>query len=292
MSFGDAPTPPNPTTTSDAQQKYNIGAGTAQQNINMVDQTNPLGSLNYTQSGTNPDGTPKFSAATTYSQPAQSIFDQYLKTQGRVGQTAGNLASNSAGMYSQPANITGDKTFRQLQGWQQDYVNPIFRQQEANLDSKLQAQGIQLGSPAYANAQNLQARNEGDVNNQFFSTAQPLAFNQEMANYNLPLQTLQGLQELSQPTAPNFTATPTAQVQPANYAGLTSQNYQNQMQQYQNQQAGMWGLGKAGLMIGGTLLGGPAGGALAGGMGSMFGPSAGGAWQGNSSVGGAPLSGY
>jgi hypothetical protein len=248
MSFGSAPTAPDPTTTSNTQQQYNIGAGTAQQNLNMVNQTNPLGSLNYAQSGTNADGTPKYTATTTYSQPVQSILDNYLKTQGTTGQTASNLASNVAGMYSQPANITGDATMKQLQGWQQNYVNPIFRQQEANLDSKLQAQGILPGSPAYNNAQNLQARNEGDVNNQFFSTAQPLAYNQELQNYNLPLQTLQTLQGVSQPTSPNFAATPTVQVQPANYAGAVQNNYNAQMQQYQNQQAGMWGL--AGNVIG------------------------------------------
>jgi len=116
MSFGDAPTAPDPTTTSNAQQQYNINAGTAQQNLNMVDQTNPLGSLSYTQTGTNADGTPKYNANTSYSQPVQSILDNYLKTQNTTGNTASNLAANSAGMYSQPANITGDQTFKQLQG--------------------------------------------------------------------------------------------------------------------------------------------------------------------------------
>lgn len=242
MSFGSAPAAPNPTTTSDTQQQYNINAGTAQQRLNMVDQTNPLGSLSYTQSGTNPDGTPKFTANTTYTPQLQSILDSALKTQGTTGQTASNLASNISGMYSTAPNINGDSTFKQLQGWQQAYVNPIFKQQESNLDSKLRAQGILPGSKAYDNAQNLQARNEGDVNNQFFQTAQPLAYSQAIQSYQLPLQTLAQLQGMSQPTAPNFASTPTVQVQPANYSGAVQNNYNAQMQQYQNQQAGMWGL--------------------------------------------------
>jgi hypothetical protein len=266
MSFGDQPKAPDPTATSQTQQQYNIGAGTAQQNLNMVDQSNPLGSLRYTQTGTNPDGTPKFSASTTYSQPVQSIFDQYLKTQGTTGQTAGNLATSSAGMYSQPPNINGDSTFKQLQGWQQAYVQPIFDRQRGTLDAKLQAQGILPGSEAYARAQNVQARNEGDVNNQFFSTAQPLAYNQAVTSYQLPLQTLTQLQGLSQPTSPNFQATPTAQVQPANYAGAVQNNYNAQLQQYQNQQAGMWGLAGAGLNAAGRFAGSPAGSAALAGL--------------------------
>lgn len=260
MSFGSAPTPPDPTATSNTQQQFNVNAGTAQQNLNMVNQTNPLGSLSYSQTGTNADGTPKYTASTTYSPAVQSILDSYLKTQGSTGQTASNLASNVAGMYSQPGNITGDATMKQLSNWQQSYINPIFRQQEATLDSKLQAQGILPGSAAYNNAQNLQARNEGDVTNQFFSTAQPIAYSQELQNYQLPLQTLQTLQGVSQPTSPNFTSTPTVQVQPANYAGAVQNNYNAQMQQYQNQQAGMWGLAGniigAGAKLGSAYMGG------------------------------------
>lgn len=275
MSFGDQPTPPNPATTANQQQQYNIGAGTAQQNLNMVDQANPYGSLAYTQNGTNPDGTPKYGANVSLSPQQQQLYDQYTKTQGITGQTAQNLATNMGGMYSQAPNLDFSSTLKQLQGWQQDYVNPIFKQQESNLDSKLRAQGIQLGSDAYANAQNLQARNEGDVNNQFFQQAEPLAYNQAVTSYQLPLQTYETLINGTQPQSPNFVSTPTAQVQPPNYMGAQQNNYNAQVQNYQNQQAGMWGLAKAGLTVGGTMLGGPIGGALGGAIGSgaqgMFG---------------------
>ncbi|MFD0615730.1 tail fiber domain-containing protein, partial [Bradyrhizobium sp. GCM10027634] len=70
----DSPAPPDPYTTADAQTKSNLATAAANQRVNMVNQSNPFGSLNYTQTGTNSDGTPIFSATTTQSEPMASIF--------------------------------------------------------------------------------------------------------------------------------------------------------------------------------------------------------------------------
>jgi hypothetical protein len=244
MSFNNPPSPPDPSQTAQTQQQYNLQAGQTQQQLNMVNQTNPLGSLSYTQSGTNPDGTPKYTANTSYSPQVQSLLDKYLGAANTTGQTAQNLASNIQGMYSSAPDIGGTSAanLKQLTNWNDQYNAPIFKQQQSNLDASLRNQGINPGSQAWDNAQNLLARNQGDVRNQFFTQAEPISYNQAVTSYQLPLQTYSQLSGLSQPTAPNFQATPTAQIQPANFAGLTSQNYQNQLQNYQNQQAGMWGL--------------------------------------------------
>ena len=74
--MNDSPKAPDPYQTAAAQNQSNLGTASAQQRMNMVDQSNPFGSLKYTESGTNPDGTPKFSAATSLSEPMQGIFDK------------------------------------------------------------------------------------------------------------------------------------------------------------------------------------------------------------------------
>ena len=58
----DAPSPPDPVATANAQETLNKNTAIYQAEMNNVNQTTPYGSLTYTQTGTNPDGTPIFSA--------------------------------------------------------------------------------------------------------------------------------------------------------------------------------------------------------------------------------------
>lgn len=278
MSFS-APKPPDPTATANAQQGYNFGAATQQNRTNSYNQTNPFASVNYTPDASSPSG---YTVNTTLSPAEQALLTQFQGLQSglggaaaqqltganTVGRTANELATNLEGAYSKPPDLDFSNTLKQLQGWQQSYVNPIFKQQESNLDAKLQNQGLAPGTEAYNNAQNLQARNEGDVNNQFFTQAEPLAFNQAVTNYQLPLQTLAGMFGTAQgaigsaagatgaaaPTTGTFQQTPTASIQPPNYSGLAEQNYQSQNQNYQNTLSGMFGIPTA--LAGGWARGG------------------------------------
>lgn len=90
--MGSGPTVPNANDLSDAQSKSNIKSAVAQQGLNSVNQTNPFGSLNYSQNGTWPDGTPRFNQTTTFNPQLQGLFDQQMRNQGTVGQIAGQQA--------------------------------------------------------------------------------------------------------------------------------------------------------------------------------------------------------
>ena len=74
-----APKAPDPYATAQAQAAANIQASSAQAAMNMVDQVNPYGTLNYTQRGTTNVGgqvVPQYTATTVLSPEQQHLLDQ------------------------------------------------------------------------------------------------------------------------------------------------------------------------------------------------------------------------
>lgn len=267
--FGSAPTPPDPTATANAQQTYNQNAATAQNKTNSYNQSGPTGSMSYVADPNSPSGYSLQTQASSYGAPLLGA--------------ATNLANSSAGMYSQPydLNAATGATAKTLNNWQQQYLQPIFNQQQSNTDAQLRNQGLTPGSEAYNNAQNLLARNQGDVTNQYLTQNEGQAYGQALQNYQLPLQTIAGLAQTGAPTG--FQQTPTAQVQPANYQGAVQNNYDQQMQNYQNNVNGVGKLISSGVSLaaapftGGTSLAGM----FATGAGNAFNSATNGMFQSN-----------
>lgn len=226
MSFS-APKPPDPTQTANTQQVYNTQAGQTQNKNNSYNQSNAFGSTAYMADPNSPSG---YSVNTTLNPQSQNILDTQRGT-------IDNLATNSAGMYSSPydLNAASEATAKNLNSWQQAYTQPIFDQQNSNLEAQLRNQGLTPGSEAYNNAKNLLARNQGDVTNQYLTQNQGQAYAQALQSYQTPLQTI-GALEQTLPGNPTFQQTPTAQIQPANYQGAVDSNYQGQVSNYNS----MW----------------------------------------------------
>lgn len=269
MSFS-APDAPDPTATANTQQQYNTSAAQTQNKTNSYNQTGVGGSMTYVADPNSPSGYSLQTSAGAYGTPL-------------IG-AAANLANNSAGMYSQPTDLSAatGQTANLLNSWQQQYLQPIFNQQQSNTDAQLRNQGLAPGTEAYNNAQNLLSRNQANTTNQYLSQNEAQAYGQALQNYQLPLQTIGGLVQTGSPTG--FQQTPTSQVQPANYQGAVQSNYQNELQNYQNtwNNVGKLGVAAAGLaaapFTGGLSLG------AAGALGGMFG---GGGQSGSGGVTGA-----
>jgi hypothetical protein len=244
-----APSPPDPYKVAAAQTQTNESTAKYQQEMNMVNQTNPWGSINYSQTGTNADGSPIFSANTTYNPAEQNLFNTAVSTQTGLGKAANNLINNLGPSLSQAPNLDPSRLTGQMMDWFNKYESPIWNQQQSNLDSKLAAQGITQGSDAWNNAQNLQARNVGDATNQYLMQAEPTAFNQAVTSYQLPIQTLGTLLGQSQPgsVTQNTAATPSTNISPANISGDIYQSYQGKLGNYQDTMNGIFGLGSAAL---------------------------------------------
>ena len=244
-----APAAPDPYATAAAQTQTNEATAKYQAEMNMVDQTNPYGSLTYQQTGTNADGSPQYSSTTSLNAPEQQLFNTAVSTQNKIGTTANNLIDNLGSSLSTAPNLDPSKLTNTMMNEFSNYEQPIWNQQQSNLNSQLASQGITQGSAAYDNAQNLQARNVGDATNQFLTMAEPTAFNQALAAYQAPIQTLGTLLGESQPGSVNsaLTQTPQTNIQPANISGDIYQSYNDNLSNYQNTMQGIFGLGSAAL---------------------------------------------
>lgn len=307
MSFS-APTPPNPTTTAQTQQGFNTQAAETQQGLNMVSQSTPTGSLQYSVTGVDPiTGAPTYGASTSLSPAEQALLQQQQGTQAGAGMvtrallpdvlnsagagniTTGNilgagatgadLLGSAANFYSTPPNLDPSTMTNTTLGMEEQYLNPWFNQQRGDLTATLANQGIAPGSEAYKQATAGLDEAQGGTIAKTFTSAEPLAFNQAVTSYGLPLATTGALGEsllgtetsalptfmqggqgalpwlagYAAPQMPQFQQTPTVQEQPANYQGLTEQNYQQQMAQYQAMLSGLFGLAGNAARAGATV---------------------------------------
>src|SRR5258706_5226895 len=99
----NTPVAPDPSLVAGTQAGYNTAAGTASQAGSMVNQSNPFGSLSYTQTGTGPNGVPIYSANTSFNPQIQSILNNLW------GGAAGSLASGNYGA-GNAGQVIGDAT--------------------------------------------------------------------------------------------------------------------------------------------------------------------------------------
>lgn len=228
MSFSSPPQAPDPGQVAQNQYQYNVAAGQKQQQLNEINQAGPYGSLTYVPDPSAPGG---MRLVTGLQGAAGTNYGTY-----------GNLANNVAGMYGSAPNLDPSTMTNTTMAMENQYLAPWFNQQNSNMTAQLANEGFAPGSEGYTNAmRGLTEGQQGTMANTFLQ-AEPQAFNQAVQSYQLPMQTMQQLYGLTQP---NFQQTPQTQVQPPNYAGLAEQNYQDQLKQYQANQAGMWGIGSA-----------------------------------------------
>lgn len=251
---------------AEQQQQYNKQAGIESQAGSMVNQYNPYGSLEYTQTGTGPGGVPIYSANIKLT-PAQQ---QLLNTLQGNQQTAGNYASSLLGGANyggqSPSDVIGGATSgltKDLIGKYVDYLNPFFTQQTDQLDTKLKNQGLQPGTPAYDQAMNAARQSQNQTVTKYTADIEPQAYQQAMSSYLTPLSMATQLMGLSQPGSvnQNLVNTPQLQEQPANYIGAVANEQEALQKQYEAkmaQQSGMMSglFGTAGNVLGGWAKGG------------------------------------
>lgn len=230
-----APQAPDPTQVAAQSLKTNVATATAQQGMNQINQVTPTGSLTYSQTGTNPDGTPKYTATTALSQPQQQLL-----TTGQGAEQ--NLLNQIQSSSSTPFSL--DKaTEDQLDTLASDRLDPQLAKQQASLQQQLANQGVQPGTEAYNNAMTLNSQSANDQRNQLYLNGYSTAQNAAVQNANMPysqLGSLQGGQSAN--TATNLTSTPTVGVAPTDVAGITNQSYQDQLGQYDAQMSALGSL--------------------------------------------------
>lgn len=248
-----APAAPDPTALANAQSAANTKAATTQQQMNMVDQVTPQGNLNYTQSGTWADGTPKFTATQTYSPDQQKLYDLGNQTEQTLGQIGVDQSKRIQDLLSTPYQSTAatDNKIAQLQ---KGFLDPQWADQERSLETRLINKGIRPGTDAYDREMRNFSQNRQGAYNQMYLDAYRTAEGSALTERNQPINEISALLSNSQVSNPAYTNTPTAGVAPtdvigANQMSLNQQNLGYQAQQSRNNAmlGGLFGLGSAGL---------------------------------------------
>lgn len=267
MSGGTTPpTAPNVNQVAQTQQQYNQQA----QQGSAVSQSNPYGSLTYT---TGPDG--QLTANQSLSTAQQGLLDTLQGTQQQAG-TAGQNLLASANYGSGVPDLSTDTNSIVNQNLQNytSYLDPYFSQQNNQLDNQLRNQGLTPGTPAYTNAMNNLSQSQNQSVSGYLAQMEPQAFNQAVSTYQLPYQMSSALAQLGAPSNYGSQNASTPTQNPVDYTGLTEQNYQSQLAQYNAQVQQNSGLFSGLAGIGGSVLGGPIGGAIGSSVGSLFGSPA------------------
>jgi hypothetical protein len=254
-----APTPPDPVATANAQGNMNQNTATTQQLLNMTDQVTPQGTLKYDQTGnstfTGADGktytVPKFTATTTLSPTEQALFDLANKTKTNLGQIGVDQSSKIGSLLGTNLDLN-TATEGKIDALGAARLDPQFAKSEDALRTRLANQGIQPGSAAW-NAEMTQfGQGKNDAYNQLYLTGRGQGAQEALTERNQPINEITALMSGSQVSNPAFASTPQTNVAGVDYTGMVNNNYNAANQQYQAQlgqqnaaMGGMFGLGGA-----------------------------------------------
>jgi hypothetical protein len=249
------PSPPDPYKTAQAQAGMNRDTAITQQQLNMVDQTNPWGSVTYDKTGT--DGffdsrgkwveTPKYSQTVTYNPDQQAIFDKTTEAQGNLANIAADQSSFLHDYLDKPFEFNNQDAADWAYDLGASRLDPRFAQQKQQLDADLVNRGIRPGTPAYDAEMTRFGQTKNDAYNQLMLNGRSQAFNEAMQTRSQPINELSALISGSQIANPGTQSpgTPQAGVGGVDYTGLVNQNYQAKLQNSQAAMGGLFGLGSA-----------------------------------------------
>lgn len=88
-----APTPPDPVATANAQTQTNKDTAITQANLNRINQITPEGTLTYNNIGKWEDGTPRYEQVVNYSPEQRALYD----SNNRIAQALNGTAENAIG---------------------------------------------------------------------------------------------------------------------------------------------------------------------------------------------------
>ena len=238
--------------TAQAQAGMNQSTAVTQQLLNMTDQVNPWGTVDYTQNGStsyvdsngNRVTVPTFTQTTTFTPEQQAIFD---KTQGAQTNLAGIAQEQSqrvAETLSDPFEFTNQDAADWAYDLAQTRIAPQQEKNEAALRTKLINSGLRPGTAAWNSEMERMTQSFNDQNNQLALTGRAQAFSEDLATRNQPLNELTALLSGSQVSNPAqmSSATPQTSVGGVDYAGMVQDQYAQKLASHNAMMGGLFGL--------------------------------------------------
>ena len=259
------PLPPDPVKTANAQTDSNTKTATTQQQLNMVDQTNPYGSQTYNQTGYWPDGTAKYAMNTTLSPQEQGKQDQQWQFDNLVNQLGINQTQKLTGLLGKPVQMGNEATESRLMELDRKRLDPALAQRRAALETQLYNQGVRPGTEAYREAMAEDTRGANDAYDQLLLSGRGLANQEMLSERNQPINEITALMSGGQVSQPTFGSTPQTNVAGTDIAGLTMDAYKyGPLAAYQAEQANKKAMMSGMFQLGSAALGGWAGGGFKG----------------------------
>ncbi len=122
--------------------------------LNRINQSSPFGSINYTQTGTDPNtGAPIYSQQTSLTPQMQQLFDSQIGTQ----QGISNAISGAIGRLPTDTfdpNINVDDVRQRSYDSQMAMLKPQFEEGWRNLEGTMSDRGIPIGAEIWNNESN------------------------------------------------------------------------------------------------------------------------------------------
>lgn len=247
-----APRAPDPEKTAAAQAGMNRDTAITQQQLNMVNQVGPDGSLTYNQTGVgrfkDSKGkwieTPTYTATTALSKAQQAIKNQTDAASLNLGSIANERTKFLKGYLAKPFDVNAE-TEKKLYDLGSKRLDPRFAQDQDSLRTQLIASGLRPGTAAFDQQMQQFGQTKNDAYNNLALTGRQQAFEEASFERAQPLNEISALMSGAQVQSPQFTNTPQASVGGVDYAGMVNSNYQAQSQAAQAKMGGLFGLAAA-----------------------------------------------
>lgn len=247
-----APKAPDPVKTAGAQAGLNIDTAVSQQMLNMVNQEGPWGSTTYNPTGytsyTDSFGKthqlPTFTQQTTYNPAQQAIFDKTTQAQTNLADLSVQQSGAMKDYLANPFEFNNQDAADWAYDLGASRIVPEQARQEEALRSRLVNSGIRPGTQAWNAEMERQQFTNNDQLNQLALQGRSQAFDEAKVTRDQPINEISALLSGSQIAGPNsgMSGTPQTSVGGVDYAGLVNSNYQQEMNAYNTQMGGLFGM--------------------------------------------------
>ncbi len=254
------PAAPDPVATAQAQGAANREAAIAQQEMNMVNQRTPYGSVDYQFIGNSAAGTPRYQATQRLAPEQQQILDLNNQASIRYGETANDQLTAVQGRLSAPLDFStlgpaptlNEETRQNVARSITERNQPNFDRRYDQLQTRLANQGFtDPSSQGYREATDEYYRGLNDFDlaadtaalgqaSQLYgleANQRDRAINEMVQERSVPLNELAAMLSGSQVQSPTYVGTPQSSIAPAPVADSIYGSYNAQMNAYNQQLA-------------------------------------------------------
>ncbi len=239
------PAPPDPKETASTQTATNVNTAIANQQAGLINQITPYGTNSFNQRGvysfvdkTDPDNhitheIPLMELVTEFTPEGQEISDQNLQTDLNLATFGAEQSGKLNDLLRKPFDLSNDEVEGRIIDLQRDRMDPLWSDKRSSLEGRLSEQGIKRGTTAYDKAFAGFSRDENDAYNQMMLAGRGQALNEKLTQDTMPINQLIGITSGTQVQQPQFQATPSFNMPTTDYAGITSDNYNQRLSQWQ-----------------------------------------------------------